>query len=83
MTIVRSSRLLAKLALRLCHTVANSVASERAFSAQGVQHTKICNRLDAARVDKLVYSHMNHRALGDVDFEPAEDEDEGEGRLFK
>jgi FlaA1/EpsC-like NDP-sugar epimerase len=76
MTTVRSSRLLAQFALRLCHTAANAVASERAFSAWSLQHTKIRNRLDAGRVDKLVYIHMNRRALSEV--EEFEDEDQRE-----
>jgi hypothetical protein len=76
MTTVRASRLLAQFALRLCHTVANVVASERAFSAWGLQHTKIRNRLDADRVDKLVYIRMNRRALSEV--EEFEDEDQQE-----
>lgn len=77
MTTVPSSRLLAQFALRLCHTIANAVASERAFSAWGLQHTKTRNRLDAGRVDKLVYIHMNRRVLSEV--EPfLEDEDQRE-----
>lgn len=76
MTTVRSSRLLGQFALRLCHTVANAVASERAFSAWGLQHTKIRSRLDAGRVDKLVYIHMNRRTLSEV--EEVEDEDQRE-----
>lgn len=77
MTTVQSSQLLAQFALRLCHTVANAVASERAFSAWGLQHTKIRNRLDAGRVDKLVYIHMNRRALSEVkEFLDTEDQRE-------
>jgi hypothetical protein len=76
MTTVRSSQLLGQFALRLCHTAANVVASERAFSAWGLQHTKIRNRLDAGRIDKLVYIHMNRRALSQV--EEFEDEDQRE-----
>ena len=37
--------------------------SERAFSTQNLIHTKTRNRLDAQRVDKLTYVHINKRVL--------------------
>lgn len=54
---------LATLASRLFKTPANSVPSERAFSTQNLIHTKTRNRLDAQRVNKLTYVHINQRAL--------------------
>lgn len=57
---------LAKLALRIFKTPANSVASEQAFSVQNAIHTKTRNRLTPDKVDKLVYIYRNSRTLGDA-----------------
>jgi hypothetical protein len=54
---------LSRLAIRLHHTVANLVASERSFSQMNLQHSKLRNRLDAERVNKLVYISINSRTL--------------------
>ena len=66
----------AELAIRLHHTVANSDASERSFSEMKLQHNKLRNRLELARVNKLVYIAMNARTLDYVkeieDQEPME-----------
>ncbi|KAA8652056.1 uncharacterized protein ATNIH1004_000957 [Aspergillus tanneri] len=52
---------LAPFARRLCNTVANSAAAERAFSQMNLQHTKIRNRLESHRVEKLLYIQINKR----------------------
>jgi hypothetical protein len=39
------------------------VASERAFSAMNLIHTKLRNRLGAEKANKLVYIYMNQRIL--------------------
>jgi hAT family C-terminal dimerisation region len=54
---------LAKLAIRILSTAANSVPSERAFSTMKLQHMKLRNRLLPSRVDKLVFIHINQRIL--------------------
>ncbi|KAA8641517.1 uncharacterized protein ATNIH1004_011653 [Aspergillus tanneri] len=53
--------LLLFFARRLCNTVANSAAAERAFSQMNLQHTKIRNRLESHRVEKLLYIQINKR----------------------
>jgi hypothetical protein len=57
---------LAQLAVRIFETVANSVASERAFSAMNIIITKLRNRLGAERADKLIFINMNQRVLDRV-----------------
>ena len=45
------------------------MASERAFSAMNLIHTKLRNRLGAEKANKLVYIYMNQRILdknGDI-----------------
>lgn len=54
---------LARIAVTIFETPANSVASERAFSCMGLITTAIRNRLKAERSTKLVYIHMNQRVL--------------------
>ena len=54
---------LAKLAVRIFEAIANSVASERAFSAMNLIHSKLRNRLGAEKSHKLIYIYMNQRVL--------------------
>jgi hypothetical protein len=54
---------LACLALRIFETIANSVASERAFSAMNLNHSKQRNSLNPKKVSMLVYIYMNQRTL--------------------
>ena len=54
---------LGKLAYRMFCTPVNSVASERAFSAQNIIHTKSRNQLQSERADKLVYLYINGRQV--------------------
>jgi hypothetical protein len=54
---------LAHLAVRMFKTIANSVASERAFSAMGLIVTKLRNRLGPDKANKLIYIYMNQRVL--------------------
>jgi hypothetical protein len=54
---------LAHLAVRIFETIANSVASERAFSTINLIVTKLRNRLGAKKADKLIYIYMNQRVL--------------------
>jgi hAT family C-terminal dimerisation region len=63
MVFKEDSKLLKPLALRIWSTPANSVPSERAFSAQNFIHTKLRNSLHPNRVDKLVFIDMNSRVL--------------------
>jgi hypothetical protein len=55
--------LLAKLAVRIFEAVANSVASERAFSAMNLIHSKLRNRLGSIKAHMLIYIYMNQRVL--------------------
>ena len=55
--------LLAQIALRLHGCIANSVPSERAFSAMNVIATMSRNRLGADVLDKLIFIYMNTRVL--------------------
>src|SRR5579859_2016235 len=57
------TKLLGKLAYRLFCTPVNSVASERAFSAQNYIHSKTRNALHSERADKLVYLYINGRRV--------------------
>ena len=57
------TKLLGKLAYRLFCTPVNSVASERAFSAQNYIHSKTRNALHSERTDKLVYLYINGRRV--------------------
>jgi hypothetical protein len=57
---------LARLAVRIFETIANSVASERAFSAMNLIVTKLWNRLSAKKADKLIYIYMNQRVLDKI-----------------
>lgn len=51
------------LATRIFNTAANSVPSERAFSAMNFIHSRIRNRLKTDRADMLLFIYMNIRAL--------------------
>lgn len=62
--------LLRSLAIRIWSTPANSVPSERAFSAQNFIHTKLRNSLSATNVDKLVYIYMNSRYFKNLQKSP-------------
>jgi hypothetical protein len=60
---------LAQLAVRIFEAIANSVASERAFSAMNLIHSKLRNRLGTEKANKLIYIYMNQRVLdrnGDI-----------------
>jgi hypothetical protein len=54
---------LAKLAVRIFEAIANSVASERAFSAMNLIHSKLRNRLGSVKAHMLIYIYMNQRVL--------------------
>lgn len=54
---------LAQFAIRLFNTTANSVAAERTFGAMKLQHTKLLNHLNPKQTERLVFLHMNTRAL--------------------
>jgi hAT family C-terminal dimerisation region len=54
---------LAQLAVRIFKTIANSVASERAFLAMGLIVTKLRNRLGPEKADKLIFIYMNQQVL--------------------
>ena len=54
---------LAQLAVRIFKAIANSVASERAFSAMNLIHTKLQNRLGIEKANMLIYIYMNQRVL--------------------
>jgi hypothetical protein len=58
---------LGTLAVRLFSTPANTVPSERAFSAQNLIHDRKRNRLSAEKTNKLVYIHMNQRLLDNLE----------------
>ena len=60
---------LAQLPVRIFKAIANSVASERAFSAMNLIHTKLRNRLGTEKSNILIYIYMNQRVLdrnGDI-----------------
>ena len=54
---------LATVALRLIKTLANSVPSERAFSTMKLVHSLVRNKLDARRVEKICFIHINRRII--------------------
>ena len=58
-----NARLLSDLAMRLFETLANSVLSERAFSAKNLTATKKRNHLSVEKLKKLCYIYMNSRTL--------------------
>jgi hypothetical protein len=49
--------------VQIFETIANLVASERAFSAIGLIVTKLRNRLGLEKADKLIFIYMNQRVL--------------------
>jgi len=53
---------LAPLAVRLFSGIANSVPSERAFSAMNYIHNRYRNRLTAENAEMLIFVFMNWRA---------------------
>ena len=54
---------LAVLAKRVLGSLANSVPSERSFSAMNFLHNKIRNRLSVTSTNKLAFVYMNSRVL--------------------
>jgi hypothetical protein len=54
---------LAKLAIRVFSTLANSVPSERSFSATNFLHNKVRNRLSAERANRCAFIYINDRVL--------------------
>jgi hypothetical protein len=60
---INRTKALGTLCNRLFSTPANSVPSERSFSAQNYIHTKTRNSLKPDRVDKLTYIYMNSRVF--------------------
>jgi hypothetical protein len=54
---------LSKVAVRVLDTLANSVPSERSFSANNHIHTKERNRLAMERADQQCFCYMNSRVL--------------------
>jgi hypothetical protein len=61
------TQILGDLGYRIFSTPANSVPSERSFSAQNFIHTKTRNALHTDRVDKLIYTYMNSRILSKLE----------------
>jgi hypothetical protein len=55
--------ILAQLAVQIFEAIANSIASERVFSAMNLIYTKLQNRLGAEKAYKLVYIYMNQQIL--------------------
>ena len=51
------------LARRIYSSLANSVPSERSFSAQNLLHCRLRNRLSQEKVDRLAFIYMNYRTL--------------------
>jgi hypothetical protein len=58
---------LAKVAVKVLNTLANSVPSERSFSATRHIHTKDRNRLSVVKADQQVFVYMNDRVLERLD----------------
>ena len=54
---------LARIAVRMFEAVANSVASERAFSAMNLIHSKMRNRLGTEKANKQIFIYINQRVL--------------------
>ena len=54
---------LAPIALRILGCIANSVPSERSFSALNHIHSKVRGRLDPEKADKQTFCFMNSRTL--------------------
>ena len=50
---------LSPFAMKVLTVIANSVPLERAFSSMNFIHSKLRNRLDLTRADKLQFLHMN------------------------
>jgi hypothetical protein len=50
-------------AYRLHNTFANSIPSERNFSAMKLTHSRFCAALATKRVEKLLYIQVNRRVL--------------------
>ncbi|PCD25903.1 hypothetical protein AU210_012337 [Fusarium oxysporum f. sp. radicis-cucumerinum] len=55
--------ILARVAVKVMNTLANSVPSERSFSAISFIHTKARNRLTPMRADVQAFTFMNDRVL--------------------
>ena len=56
-------RLLVILSVRVFEAIANSIASERAFSAMNLIYIKLRNRLGSEKADKLIYIYINQCIL--------------------
>jgi len=54
---------MSQLALELLSCTANSVASERAFSAMNFLHSKLRNRMTLERTNKLLFIYINLRSI--------------------
>jgi hypothetical protein len=68
-TRIRRGRVLAQLIVRIFKAIANSVASERAFSAINLIYTKLRGRLGIEKANKLIFIYINQRVLdrnGDI-----------------
>ena len=50
--------LLARLSIQIFEAIANSVASERAFSAMNLIHTKLRNTLGSEKANKLIKAKL-------------------------
>jgi hAT family C-terminal dimerisation region len=57
---------LARLATRIFETIANLVASERAFSAIGLIVTKLRNRLGPEKANKLIFIYIRQLESGSL-----------------
>ena len=57
------TKVLGRFAVQIYSTPANSVPSERAFSAPNLVHNKVRNALSSERVNKLTYTYINTRVL--------------------
>jgi len=67
---------LANLADQLMTTIANSVPSERAFSAMGYVHSVFRNRLSLEKANMLQYIYINRRSLRKLETPSASEEEE-------
>jgi hypothetical protein len=54
---------LAQLAVQIFKAIANSVVSERAFSAMNLIYTKLQNRLGIEKANILIYIYINQQVL--------------------
>ncbi len=59
----QTHKVLANLAVRIFEAIANSVISERVFSAMNLIHSKLRNRLGSIKAYILIYIYINQRVL--------------------